>query len=509
MSHASTLAWFAQHESRLAWRDWLSMMTAGGRWRKRSVVVALIAFLVAMHLLALSMVGRFADTSANPDKATLLVITASALLAWSLMVSQAMESVTRAFYARSDLDLILSSPTAVRKLFAVRIATMALSIVAMALLLSAPFINVLALGGSARWLGAYGVVIALGALAAALALALTVALLRTVGAKRTRFVAQIVAAVIGAAFIISLQIAAILSSDTLSRFSVLTSETAVALAPDAGSIVWWPARAILGDLAALAAVLGTSAALLVAAIFVFSRRFGEHTIAAAGAAQAGPQRVAAPRAFRRTSPKRMLRRKEWTLLWRDPWLMSQTLMQVLYLLPPALLLWHSYGEGDGALLLLVPVLVMAAGQLAGGLAWLAISGEDAPDLVATAPVLPRQIVQAKIEAVMGAIALVFAPLVLWLALVSPWHGAAAAIGIAIAAASATAIQLWFRAQAKRSHFRRRQTSSRVATFAEAFSSITWAATAALLAAGTVLAVITAAIAILILVGARQISPPTH
>src|SRR5206468_9763993 len=117
--------------------------------------------------------------------------------------------------------------------------------------------------------------------------------------------------------------------------------------------------------------------------------------------------------------------------WRDPWLLSQTLMQVLYLLPPALLLWRGYGEGDGALVLLVPVLVMAAGQLAGGLAWLAISGEDAPDLVATAPVPGLQIIQAKIEAVMGAIALVFAPLVLWLAVVSPWHGASAAIGIAI------------------------------------------------------------------------------
>src|ERR671931_212086 len=103
----------------------------------------------------------------------------------------------------------------------------------------------------------------------------------------------------------------------------------------------------------------------------------------------------------------MLRRKEWTLLKRDPWLLSQTLMQVLYLLPPALLLWRSFGEGDGALVLLVPVLVMAAGQLAGGLAWLAISGEDAPDLVATAPVPPRQIVQAKVEAVIGGIALVF------------------------------------------------------------------------------------------------------
>jgi ABC-2 type transport system permease protein len=91
-------------------------------------------------------------------------------------------------------------------------------------------------------------------------------------------------------------------------------------------------------------------------------------------------------------------------------------------------------------------------------------------------------------------------------IVSPFHAVATAIGILVAAASATAIQLWFRAQAKRSHFRRRQTSSRVATFAEAFSSITWAATAALAAAGTWFALVTATIAILILTGARAMSP---
>jgi ABC-2 type transport system permease protein len=68
------------------------------------------------------------------------------------------------------------------------------------------------------------------------------------------------------------------------------------------------------------------------------------------------------------------------------------------------------------------------------------------------------------------------------------------------------IQLWFRAQAKRSRFRRRQTSSRVATFAEAFSSITWAATAALAAAGTWLALIPGAFALLLLLAARQVAP---
>ena len=154
----------------------------------------------------------------------------------------------------------------------------------------------------------------------------------------------------------------------------------------------------------------------------------------------------------------------------------------------------------------VPVLIMAAGQLAGGLAWLAISGEDAPDLVASAPVNPSRVLHAKIEAVMGAIAFVFAPFVFVLAFASLAYAITAAAGIAASAASATAVQLWFRSQAKRSHFRRRQTSSRIATFAEAFSSITWAATGMIAAAGSPLAAVTAFVAILILVVVYRFAP---
>ena len=66
-----------------------------------------------MHFVAYWMVGRYAD--APLDKPTLVTITASVLLSWLLMVSQAMESVTRAFYARSDLDLILASPVAAQQ----------------------------------------------------------------------------------------------------------------------------------------------------------------------------------------------------------------------------------------------------------------------------------------------------------------------------------------------------------------------------------------------------------
>ncbi len=508
MSAPATIAWFAGHELRLSWRDWLGMMTAGGRTRARTLAIVLIGVAVFMHGIAFSMVARFAALGREPDKTTLVVVTGSVLLSWSLMLSQAMESVTRAFYTRSDLDLLLSSPIDARGAFAVRIGAIVLSVMAMSALLASPFINVLTLIGGARWLMAYVAVAAFAAAAVALAALITTALFRVIGPKRTRLVAQIVAAVIGAGFVIGLQLAAIVSHGTLSRVAVLASEPVVARAPDIASFLWWPARAVLGDGVAAIALLIAGFLLLAAAIAYVAPRFADCAIAAAGTSHEPVRQRRTSRAFRRSSPAAMLRRKEWTLLCRDPWLVSQTLMQLLYLLPPAFLLWRGFSGEGGSHILLVPVLVMAAGQLGGGLAWLAISGEDAPELIATAPLATASILRAKIEAVMGSILLVFAPFVLALALITPIYGVIAGLGVAIAAASATKIQLCFRAQAKRSHFRRRQTSSRIATFAEAFVSIAWAATAALAATGTALAAMPGVVAVGILASAHLLSPPT-
>ncbi|MGH6673590.1 MAG: permease [Xanthobacteraceae bacterium] len=502
---AGTATWFAQHESRLVWRDWQSMITAGRRDRLRLVAIGVVGFVVLMHFVAYWMVGRYA--AAAIDKQTLLAISASIVLSWMLMISQAMESLTRAFYARSDLDLILASPANSEKLFGVRIATIALGTTMMALPLAAPFIDVLIARGGWRWLGAYALILAMGAAATALAGALTLLLFRLCGAKRTRFVAQVIAAIIGAAFVIGLQITAILSYGTISRTALLHSNAMLALAPDVTSALWWPARAALGETAPLLGVLSASLALLATAIAFMAPRFGKYAIAAAGANPSSSARARRDGFGGKCSPRAALRRKEWILLRRDPWLMSQTLMQMLYLLPPALMLWRSFGRGNGALQLLVPVLVMAAGQLAGGLAWLAISGEDAPDLVATAPVPARFIIGAKIEAVLGVVAAVFAPLIVALAIVSPWHALVAAGGVAIAAIAAASVQFWFRSQAKRSQFRRRQVSSRLATFAEAFSSIGWAATAAIAAASLWLAIAPAVLSLLVLGGAYMLSPP--
>jgi ABC-2 type transport system permease protein len=501
---SGTALWFARHESRLAWRDWVAMMTAGKRARRYQVGIGIVAFVIVMHVVAYFVVGGFA--AATPDKPMLIAITATLLMSWLLMVSQAMESMTRAFYARSDLDLILASPVAAHEIFAVRISTVALSIAAMALPLAAPFIDMMIVLGGWHWAGAYGVIVAMGAAATALAVALTVGLFRTIGPKRTRLVAQVVAAVIGATFVIGLQVAAILSYGTLSRSDVLQSDAVRTLAPDVDSLVWWPAWAVLGDGPALAGVIAFSLILLALMVAIVSPRFGEYAIAAASSGNSQISRTARPKTFHVATPRHALRRKEWILLRRDPWLVSQTLMQMLYLVPPAVLLWRSFEAGGGPINLLVPVLVMAAGQLAGGLAWLTISGEDAPDLVATAPVPARFVLRAKVEAVIAIIAVVFVPLIVVIAVASPRHALITGGGIVISAASATAIQLWFRTQAKRSQFRRRQVSSRVATFAEAFSSISWAATAGVAAVSLWLAIAPALIALGIVGGARFLSP---
>jgi len=211
-------------------------------------------------------------------------------------------------------------------------------------------------------------------------------------------------------------------------------------------------------------------------------------------------------AFRAGSRQQALRWKEFMLLRRDPWLVSQTLMQLLYLVPPALMLWRSFSESSDAVVLITPVIVMAAGQLAGGLAWLTISGEDAADLVATAPMPPSRVTRAKIEVVLIVIGVIFTPLIAALAFASVMQAAVTALFVVIATVSAAAIQFWFRVQAKRSQFRRRQTSSRLATFAEAFCSIGWAATAALAVTLPIAAVISGAMTAAILAVTWKISP---
>jgi ABC-2 type transport system permease protein len=420
--------------------------------------------------------------------------------------------VTRLFYGRGDLDLLKSSPVSLGRVLGLRVLSVAATTTAMTMFIAAPFIDVLVYRGGLHWLSGYGVAAASGFATTGVALALTAALFDLMGAKRTRLAAQIVAALVGSAFIIAIQVLAITSIGTMSQTTFFRSDFALEHAPLPDSLVWIPARAILGDSMALLLVLVLGAALLIVPMLLLSARLGEYALAASTADGApgtkgnvGPTAIFLGR-FRAAGAGPLLRRKEWVLLLRDPWLASQSLMQLLYLIPPAIFLWRSYGSAQGALVVLAPVLTMAAGQLGGGLAWLAVSGEDAPDLIATAPVSERRVILSKIAAVLIAILMVFAPFLIALAGRSLVIALVVLIGIVLAAASSTLIQVWFRSQAKRRYFRRRQTSSRIATFAEAFSSVAWASAAAVAANESWYWIAPAIVAILVLAGTWTIRP---
>jgi ABC-2 type transport system permease protein len=504
----ASLPWLAAHEIRLAWRDTLAMMTGGKRvrligWLVGGGLVYGLMLLIAWHTLR-----PLTRAGLTIDKPMLVLISGMGVLFWTVTLSQALEAVTRIYYGRSDLDLILSSPTSANRVFTVRAGTVFVSTAALGALLISPIVITLAIQDGPRWLSAFLALPALAAISVAIAMALTRLLFHLTGPRRTRLIAQIIAGIVGAGFVIGIQAAAILSHEGLSRLAFFQSESLIAAAPDETSLLWLPARAVLGEPFPALALVGFAFVILVLAAALIAPSYGRLATAAAGLTHVRRARRAPKRSFGPVTQRQALRRKEWMLLRRDPWLLSQTLMQLLYLVPPALLLWINYGSGsgEGAFVVVVPVLVMACGQLAGGLAWLAISGEDAHDLVATAPLTRGTILRAKIEAVLTVIALVLAPLLLLLVFAAWPMALITAICAGVAASASTAIQLWFRVTAKRSMFRRRQVASRAATLSEAFSSILWAATGALWAAGSILAIGPAVLALGVLGLARIIAP---
>ncbi|HXS08033.1 MAG TPA: hypothetical protein VN723_14675 [Rhizomicrobium sp.] len=494
---ARPLSWFVRHEARLSWRDTVAMLTAGKRGRLWKAVVWLAAFQLALHSIGYVVLRAYAREGFRPDLPTLVGITAAILLSGSAMLSQTMETVTRIFYTRTDLELILSAPVKADRIFAVRIGSMAISAMLMASFVVGPFINILIWRDGVRWFSAYGVLIAVSLVTTALAVALTINLFRMIGPRRTRLAAQIAAAIVGGIFVIGLQSAAMFSSGTLSRTSFLKSQLVLNHVPGPASLLWSPARAALGDWRDLVLTLAVSLLLFLLITARAAPRFASYVAAASSVSHAPRPVRRQDQSFSVLSPRAALRRKERVLILRDPWLISQSLMQLLYLSPPAILLWHNWGR-SGMAIILVPVLVMAAGQLAGGLAWLTISGEDAPDLVGSAPVTPSRLLRAKAEAVLQCIAAIFCLFIAALALSSPYQAMVASVGIFAAALSSIAIQLWFRAQAKRSDFRRRHTSSRIATIAEALISITWAAAGGIAVSGSLLWLMAAAFALFLL-----------
>ena len=155
MNPPGTYAWFARHEMRLFWRDWVGLLSAGRSKPIRGLVIAAVVFFGIMHLLAYAIIAPLAESPIVPDKKTLLIVTGGLFLSVTTMVSHAMDSVTRSFYARVHLDLILSSPAPPNRVFSVRMLALPFATMVLPPVIARPFLNAFALLGSTFCLWAY------------------------------------------------------------------------------------------------------------------------------------------------------------------------------------------------------------------------------------------------------------------------------------------------------------------------------------------------------------------
>jgi ABC-2 type transport system permease protein len=448
MFKAGSIPWLLAHEMRLGWRE---AMGARGRY------VGLVAGGFVLVVLVGAGVGLgMALRHYQLEVSTPAVLIADLALAFifTLMLSQTLAAAAQALYSRGDLDLLFSSPLPPRTVLTVRFTALALNVVTLFAALAGGLLLPIAFLGHPQWLGVLPVLMALALLASAAGLVLASALFRLLGPRRTRTIAQVLAAVIGAAIFLVFQSGNMMGGDRRAMFERIAgvmSDRDLALPPLADL----PLRAMLGEPWPLLAIFGLSVVAFLAVNTLLGRRFARDSAAAVGVDGVGRKAKARTGDFASGAFAATLR-KELRLLLRDAALLSQVLLRVLYLLPLAFVLLRNAGEGQS---LLLPGgaagLAVMAGQLASSLTWITVSAEDAPDLLVAAPAPISTVNRAKLAAALIPVAGLLALPLVALIVLAPAAGIAATLGCAASASSAGMINVWRQRPGRRSDFRRK------------------------------------------------------
>jgi ABC-2 type transport system permease protein len=377
--------------------------------------------------------------------------------------------------------------------FAVRGIAVGLGAAAIPGLVWIPVANMGPFAGRWELLAVYPVLLATALGAAAVALAATLGLVRGLGLRRARVAAQVLGALVGASLLIVMQLPQFVDRETQASLREAVRHSAlVAMLAGPESPLGWPIRAMAGQPGPLAAVLalGIGSFVLVVRLTAGSFIAAVQQVPESPAAKRGGK--AAPfRAFR-TGLVRVMLAKELRLIARDPALLGMTLLQVLYLVPLFLILMRNH---DMERVLAVSLVALAT-NLAGSFGWLAISGEEAPDLLGAAPIAPARVYLAKVAAALLPVGFVVLPFLAWYALRSPALAALVASFIAAGCASSAVVQVALgKPGGKRDLKRRKQDVG--ANLLEAAGTFAWAGALWLVLAGSAWALAPAAIGLLV------------
>jgi ABC-2 type transport system permease protein len=501
-----SVLWLMGHELRVYWRR-------GKMNPKSGLILAglLLAFWGGISFLLFMRVGPAIppppfDNGAAAGFALAGVSMVIAFIA-SVIVSSSILAAVEAIYTRNDLDLLLSSPLSPWRILIVRSSAIAVGALPLYAGLLGPPLLWLAIFSSPLWLSAIIFLVTLSFAATGIALLIVAGLFRLIGPKSTRVLAQVLSAVAGAAVFLAFQYFNIAGrgSDRMTPEQAAELIGQLNIDPHA----WWlfPARAMTGDLPATILWILAAAIIFPLGVFIFSRSFV--TDAAAAAAMGRKKKVADVRvAAVRSGVMRSVVRKEIRLLFRDPVLLSQIGLQLVYFLPLAFPLLNPQSRllTEAAF---APALTLLSSALSGSLIWITVSAEDAPDLISSAPVLGRHVDRAKlIAAVAPVLTLMLLP-VIALIIRNPYVGVWAGAGVTAASTSSALIGLWQRKPGNRREFIRRRSGGSVLTMlGQSFVAIGLSATVGLGAYGLPwLALIPAIIAFSILGVLHRPTPP--
>ena len=493
------VAWLLRHELRLSYR---TMRAARGG---RAIVLmgggfVLLAVVVGLPLAAASHLLRV-----QPSPGFCLAVDGCALGLFTLMLSQTMAAATTALYERGDLDLLLSSPLSGRKVLAVRGAGIALNPFLVYGAFAVPAVVPSALVGRPAWLSVLPLMAAVAMLAASAGLSLAMALFATIGPRATRTVGQVMAGVIGTSTFLVVQ-----SRNFAPAFSAAMFHAAVRWATperfSSASPLSWPGRALLGSPAPLAAILLGAFAVFLAVLLGLGRRFMADAAVSGGIDTTSVRSSGAAPRFS-ASPMRAMVRKEFRLLRRDPTLLSQVGLRVLFLIPLFFLLIRSaHGSRPFALDYSVGLISVVAAQVAGSLAWITVSAEEAPELLAASPAAGALARRGKVIAATAPVGVMLAGPLLLLLFLAPWAAVCGAVGAALSAASSALVNRWFEKPGSRSGFRKRG-GSVVTGLAELIVGAGWGVTTGLAAAGQVWGLATAALVMAMMGGLYLLRNP--
>jgi ABC-2 type transport system permease protein len=478
-ARAGSALWLLKHEIRMFFFNagFGSKKKAAKRGLGKGGAALWIGMFAIIHVLAFTVLSKIGGELAAPH---LLVMGLAGMFAaaFSLMMSSGLRASVEVLFERGDLDLLLSSPLSSRGIFSVRLAGIVIGVAATYLFFLAPLANAGLLLGRYRLLGIYPVVIGAAVIAASLSMLSTLGLVRLLGVRRTRVVAQVIGALSGAMFFLLSQ--AYGNSMGSSRHQV-TQWLAPLLAPGAalgpGSMVWLPGRAILGDPRPLLVLSIIALAVFVLTVRLTHRFFVHGVQQAVSLVRAAPAPAGGQRYRFGRSLMHVVILKEWRLIARDPQLISQVLLQLLYMLPLGMLLLTKDGErlpGIGA------ALTFVCGSLTAALAWVIISAEDAPDLLRAAPCSMGTIRRAKLAAVaMPAPALMALPLA-WILTHNPLAALILFGTVAGAVSTSALIAMWSGRPAARGDFKARGKGNFLGSVLEVLNGLTWSGLAYLL-----------------------------